>query len=130
MDFKQFKTRKFRGISVFTLLVLLALSVGSALASYSIASIVVNSNHVTATVNSAPTMTLTINGGSSATSTLGDGSSFSLVATCSNSAFSGTVTFYGNDVVIGTATATNGVATFSWTPSVAGSYDVYAKANV
>ena len=56
------------------------------------------------------------------------GETITLNATCSDPNFNGPVAFTANGNSIGSATATDGTAILSWTPTAAGSYTVVATA--
>jgi len=86
------------------------------------------SNPVTGTVVPEATLSLTINGLDEATITVGE--TFTLVATCSDTSYTGSVTFTADgSTVLGTQTAAAGVATLSWTPTTTGTYSIVATAD-
>ncbi|TQF74550.1 Ig-like domain repeat protein [Rhodococcus spelaei] len=81
------------------------------------------------TANAGPSLTV---GKSATTTTVAiapapqAGKASTLTATVTNNA-AGTVEFANNGTVLGTAAASNGTATYAWTPSAAGAYSVTAK---
>ena len=81
------------------------------------------SNPVGITVNSQYGLTLAAN-----VTTITVGDSVHLTATCNDTSFTGTVNFLANGDSIANVTASGGVASYDWTPSI-GSYSVVAEAS-
>lgn len=103
---------------------------GLFLSGFAAANYVMTSNNVSVTVTNSATLTLAV---SSSSYILGVGQvPLLLTATCSDSSFTGSVSFVETSpgsMTLGSAFAIAGVATFTWIPTTAGTYVIDATAS-
>lgn len=90
-------------------------------ASVAVAAYLMTSNTKPVVVTPQATLTLT-----TSADTLVLGSTVTLTATCSDTSYTGDVTFYANGSPVATVAAVAGVASYVWTPASASTFNIVA----
>lgn len=108
-------------------IIAIVLAVALATVGVAYASYVMSSNIVNVPVTSQATLSLAVNGTLSFSAVQYD--NLTLTATCSDGAYTGTVSFFDGASLIGTAPATAGVARFTFNVTTVKTYALSAQAN-